>query len=273
MFFVFKRNKFFWRFTSFVIFFLKSIRQGKSRNIFMKKMLASILNMDAKPGNYIKIEQVRNLLRGNPELIELEQFGAGSFKQNPKEIKVKDIAEQSLSKPWQCKILYRLGRETGAKTIVELGTSLGISTSYLASLNHGSTVYTFEGSTVLTQYARVVFNSLNLNNIEISEGNFDTTLPETLKKLTQVDFSFIDGNHTFEATKKYFEWLLKKSSDQSVIIMDDIYWSKEMHKAWIEIIKHPKVKASIDMYKFGIIFLNPEAAGHYKVFTKNLFDI
>ncbi|HRQ29926.1 MAG TPA: class I SAM-dependent methyltransferase [Saprospiraceae bacterium] len=236
-------------------------------------MLGSILKMDLKPGNYIKIEQVRNLLRGNPELIELEQFGAGSFNKNPKEVQVKDIAEQSLSKPWQCKILFRLGRETGAKTIIELGTSLGISTSYLASLNHGSTVYTFEGSHVLTQYARVVFNSLNLNNIEISEGNFDTTLPEILKKLPHVDFSFIDGNHTFEATKKYFDWLVNKSSDHSVIVMDDIYWSKEMYRAWKEIIKHPKVKASINLYKFGIIFLNPKAAGHYKVFTKNLFDI
>lgn len=238
----------------------------------MNKTLASLLNSTINPGNSEKIEQVRNQLRGNPEMIEMAEFGAGSSVNQTKEVAVKDIAEYVLSKPWQCRILYRLGKETGAKTIVELGTSLGISTSYLASLNNGTKVYTFEGTHLLTQYARVVFSSLNLSNIELIEGNFDVTLPEILKDLPEVNLSFIDGNHSYASTKKYFDWIIHKSKEESVIVMDDIYWSQGMNRAWKEIIKHPRVTASIDMYKFGIVFLNPKASGHFKVFTKKVFD-
>jgi predicted O-methyltransferase YrrM len=267
-----KVNKVVWRLKSFLGFYLSVKFSGKNYNDFIKKMLDSMLDKQIRPANQHQIEQVRNQLRGTPELIELENYGAGSYLNPVMEMSVKDIAENALSKPWQCRILYRLAKETGSKTIFELGSSLGISTSYLASLNHGTKVYTFEGSNLLSQYANVVFSSLNLSNIEMIEGNFDLTIPPTLEKISAVDFSFIDGNHTYESTIRYFNWILKKSTDRSVIVMDDIYWSPEMNKAWKEVMAHPMIKASIDFYKFGVLFLNPEASGHFKVFNKNVID-
>ena len=207
---------------------------------------------------YEAIEKLRLLLLQNEEVLTIEDFGAGSRTGLTKQRKVKDIAASSLKPKKFAQLMFRMIDYYQPTNILELGTSLGITTSYLASAKINSHITTMEGSSAVANVAQKNFNYLNLKNITIVEGNFDTTLVPTLQQLQQIDFAFIDGNHRYQPTVNYFQQLLPFTHDESIVIFDDIHWSKEMEQAWEEIKNHPSVKLSIDLFFIGIIFFKKE---------------
>jgi predicted O-methyltransferase YrrM len=115
-----------------------------------------------------------------------------------------------------------------------------------------------EGAPEIAAVARENFMKLGIGNIEVITGNFDQTLSSTLSKLETIDFAFIDGNHRYEPTVSYFEQMLKKSNNNTIIILDDIYWSKEMEQAWEWVKNHEQVRLTIDLFAIGIVVLRPE---------------
>jgi predicted O-methyltransferase YrrM len=80
-------------------------------------------------------------------------------------------------------------------TILELGTSLGITTGYLALGNQQANVITMEGSVAIAEKALENFRDMNLKNVKLVQGNFDDTLSKVLTALERIDMAFVDGNH------------------------------------------------------------------------------
>jgi hypothetical protein len=76
--------------------------------------------------------------------------------------------------------------------------------------------------------------------------------------LSHIDLAYIDGNHRYEPTLRYFQQLLPKKQHHSIFIFDDIHWSAEMEKAWSEIKAHPEVTLSIDLFFMGLVFFRQE---------------
>ena len=103
-----------------------------------------------------------------------------------------------------------------------------------------------------------MFKKNNTKGIEVVKGNFKHTLPLLFMKLNTFDLLYIDGDHTYDSTKFYFETALKYKHNNSVIIFDDIYWSKEMTRCWREIKEHHEVNLSIDCFYFGMVFFKNE---------------
>src|SRR5690606_13128357 len=103
---------------------------------------------------------------------------------------VSQIAKNSAKPKKYAQLLFRLVNHFAPETIFDLGTSLGITTAYLASARSGATVYSFEGCPETAKLAQENFNGLKLGNIQLIEGNLDETLSETLKKVSKVDFAF-----------------------------------------------------------------------------------
>ena len=69
---------------------------------------------------------------------------------------------------------------------------------------------------------------------------------------------YIDGNHTYEATLRYFNLLLPQCTANTVLIFDDIYWSKAMTDAWTTIKQNEKVRLTIDVFQLGFVFFRTE---------------
>ena len=145
-----------------------------------------------------------------------------------------------------------------AKNIVELGTSLGLSSFYLAAAASDIKVDTFEGNPYFVQFVESQKKKYTIENVNIISGNFDTTFPSYLSDKPVIDLAFIDGNHRKEATIKYTEWTMDHLSENAVIVLDDIHWSKGMFEAWNSLKNHYRVTASIDMYTMGILFFNKD---------------
>lgn len=199
-------------------------------------------------------------MRRTSDRIAITDFGAGSKVNASRERTIRDIARNSQKPARFGRLLYRLARHFGAKTILDLGTSLGLTTAYLAEaarLNDGR-VLTFEGCPQTAAVARTNFAHLNLQNTTVIVGNIDETLPEQLAALETIDFVFFDANHRYEPTVRYFETCLAKKHNDTVFVFDDIHWSDEMEQAWAYISKHPSVSVTIDLFWVGLVFFRHE---------------
>lgn len=234
---------------------------GKGHGIhspFVFDFVVNVLNDKKKYRCYDLVETLRKELLANNATIEVEDFGAGSAVIPFQKRKVNAIAASSLKNKKFAQLLFRIVKCYKPATIVELGTSFGTTTCYLACANEDAKVFTLEGSKSIGEIARVNFKKLNLPNIYFEQGNFEQSFPALLQKINTIDFLFIDGNHRRDATLFYFHECLKKSTPSSIFIFDDIHWSAEMEQAWDLVKQHPSVTLTIDLFFIGIVFFNPD---------------
>lgn len=196
----------------------------------------------------------RKGLRDNLSSIVVEDFGTGkSLSRTIAELECKVAVKEKYGE-----LLYRLVKHFEPAIIVEIGTSIGISSAYMALANPSAKIISLEGSGNLIAKAKQNHVELGIKNIEIIQGNFDETLSSSLHKLSTADLILFDGNHTRAATLQYFHQCLTYVNEKSVFVFDDIYWSKEMNETWEEIKQHPQVTLTIDVYQFGICFFRKE---------------
>ena len=204
------------------------------------------------------LKKIREELMRNSLEVETGGFGAGSKTFQSNKRKVKDIAQRGISSFKQSELLYKLVNYLTCNTCIELGTSLGLITVYLAKANTSGRVISVEGSEALFNLAKGLARESDTNNIQFINADFDTALPELLNEFEKIDFLYIDGNHTYEATWRYFLLALPKLHPGSVVIFDDIYWSEGMTEVWKKIKGHPSVTLSIDTFYLGLIFFREE---------------
>jgi len=202
------------------------------------------------------IEQLRNRLLHSKEVIEVTDFGAGGNGVTNK--KVKDIVRRSSIPPKEGRLLFRLVNFLQPRNMVEMGTSLGISTLYQHKACPEAKMITMEGSPGTSAVAGENFIILKADFIKQVVGDFAETLPGVVKNLPSVDYVFFDGNHRKEATLGYFHEFLPIASSSCVFVFDDIRWSEGMLQAWKEIIKEPAAKVTVDLFSLGLVFFNTQ---------------
>ena len=210
---------------------------------------------------YGQIEQRRHAMLANDTVVNILDLGAGSSIAKGSEKQVREIARQSLKSPKYAKLLFRIAKHyfgAGSPEMLELGTSLGITSSYLALANPAGILTTIEGSPEIAEIAQENFSALGITNVRPVIGNFDSKLPQVLRVSNAVDLAFVDGNHREKPTLDYFSQLLEKKSDASIFIFDDIHWSAGMEKAWRQVKSHPAVTLSIDLFFIGIVFFSAD---------------
>ena len=225
---------------------------------FVFDFITKVLNDKTDYPVYDKIELLREELKNDRRVLNIKDFGAGSRVDSSKQRKVSAIANSALKPKKFGQLLFRMVRYFEPAVILELGTSLGVTTSYLAAGNSKANVITMEGASEVAAVAKKNFGHAGLKNIRIVEGNFDETLPSVLQNLDKIDFAFIDGNHRKLPTLEYFNQLKKKIHSGSVLIFDDIHWSKEMEEAWSQLINDATVTLSIDLFFIGILFFKDD---------------
>lgn len=212
-----------------------------------------------------EIEYVREKMLQDGRVIDFVDYGSGQVNgengTGKDERRVRDIAKNSLASRKYAQMLSRLVNWLGEKyegkeglVIVELGTSLGITTAYLATMDSRNKVLTFEGCKAVAEVAKENWKELNISNIECVVGEIDERALE--ERLEHVDMAFIDANHTYEYTYRYFDVLAEKVHEKSVVVVDDIHHSEEMETAWKRICADERVTSTMDLYQMGLVFFD-----------------
>ncbi|MDA3967583.1 MULTISPECIES: O-methyltransferase [Helicobacter] len=211
-----------------------------------------------------KIEKRRDELKESDIVLDIVDYGAGKAdekrtkEQMKKGVELKvalsDFATIGVKKEKALQI-YEIFQTLNPKTILELGTCCGFSSSYMAHFLPECKIYTIEGSESLAKVARENHKFFNLENIEVIEGRFDAILDGVLDRISPIDFAFIDGHHNKEATLEYFKTILPFMSGGGVMLFDDISWNDSMKEAWREILDSSVYESYTDYSWMGAIWL------------------
>ncbi|MET0300756.1 MAG: class I SAM-dependent methyltransferase [Flavitalea sp.] len=245
---------------------------GKGHGVhspFVFDFIKFVMNDKTIYPEYVLIEKQRKKLLNDHEEISVVDFGAGpsgiqsefSQRSNSGNIynrKFSDIARKALKPKKFGQLLFRIVKHYHPAVNIELGTSLGITSSYIATGNKNGFLQTFEGADSVAGKAIKNFTEAGIKNISVITGNIDQTLLSALSNTGPVDFVFMDGNHRYEPTVRYFSELLPYLHEYSIVILDDIHWSKEMEDAWEHCRKQESVTLSIDLFYIGLLFFRKE---------------
>jgi predicted O-methyltransferase YrrM len=221
---------------------------------FVFDIVSRVFRNKTDPAVVRNIEMLRAGLLKDKRVIEVTDLGACADNQTDNKRKVSSIARYSAVSGKYGMLLANMAAEFGSPLVVEFGTSLGISTMYLA-LSCGETpVFSMEGCPATAEIAGENFQKAGLKNIRLSVGPFEEKIPEIIERGISPGLVFIDGNHRKEPLLYYFKTMAGISDKNSVIIIDDINYSREMSEAWNEIKQNGKVSITIDIFRMGIVF-------------------
>lgn len=249
---------------SFISYWLDAVDAHSLHSPFLYNFYTKVvLSKEINP-KFTLIEEIRNTLLKDERILTVSDFGSGSQVLKNSSRTVRDIARTSSSQEKYSIIYAKLISYFQCKTIFDLGTSLGINTLYLASSEHGE-VTSFEGSPEIASVAHHSVGNLTATNIRIIEGNLDSTLLAEVQSVSTIDLVFMDANHRYEPTLRYFNTLIQKMNERGIIIVDDIHYSAEMNQAWNELKQHGLVRASADLYRCGILFFDPSLNNQHVV--------
>jgi predicted O-methyltransferase YrrM len=245
------------RIISFIAHWLNRVDEHSIHSPYFFDFYKKVIRASRYDAPNESIEVIRKSLLEKHTSYPIRDLGAGSqtLPRKPDRT-LAQIARASLSSTRLAMLYSAIVRYTEASYILELGTSMGLTTLYLAR-EKGTRVYTFEGDPTLASVALTHIEMLDVKNIELIEGNLDSTLPDFLQQTDKINFVLMDANHRYEPTLRYFTLLSRRLNEQSIVVVDDIHWSAEMEKAWNELYRHPLVYGSIDLYRCGILFFDP----------------
>jgi len=199
-------------------------------------------------------------------LMEHRRLKKDTSRSGGEERKVGSFVRQSSVSEKQGKLLYRIARWVAPEMMVELGTGLGLSTLYLAKGSPGTPLHSIEANTERASFAAQLVSRLQLGPVSIHWGEMEEKLKDILPLMPGKYLAYVDGNHYYEPTIRYVKSLIGRAGEEAVIVMDDIYWSREMQGAWKEVISWPEVRVSIDLFHMGILLLRKDLhPAHLKI--------
>jgi len=204
------------------------------------------------------INKRREELKASDLEVKVVDYGAGSTNFKGSLRRVKALARHSSIASKYGELLFRLLQSQKVTNILELGTSIGLSTLYFALADKRRQIVSIEGCSETANVARETFKKMDCLNVEQVVAQFSDALPNIVAQMPQLDFVFFDGHHEKEATLDYFNACLPKVGNDSIFVFDDIHWSKGMEEAWEAICSHPKVTVSLDLFQLGIVFFKQE---------------
>jgi predicted O-methyltransferase YrrM len=212
------------------------------------------------PVGTLPIEALRSALLNSTESLTITDMGAGSRRGNNPIRSVATIAKNAQKPARYAWLLHRLVLRFNARHVLELGTSLGLTTAYLANAvaQTNGQLSSFEGCPNTAALARTHLDQLGYSATNLIVGNLDDTLAKTVAQLPQIDLAFFDANHRYEPTVQYFTTCLSSIHNDTVFIFDDIHWSEGMEQAWAVIKEHPAVQVTIDLFGVGLVFFRRE---------------
>jgi predicted O-methyltransferase YrrM len=234
-------------------YWLNAVDEHSLHSPFFFDFYTNIVKRSTRDGKIQSIEKLRQELLSNKRKVTINDLGSARSKNQRS---ISSIARTSLSSARFSGLYKKIIDHFNSRTVVELGTSLGVNTLYLAH-KQDAQVVTFEGSEALANIATLTFEFAGAKNILLIQGNIDTTLPAYLQTVRKLDFVFIDANHLYQPTLSYFHQVITKVTETSIVVLDDIHYSADMQKAWHEIKNHKLVYGSADLFRCGILFFDP----------------
>ena len=237
-------------------FLLKSSNQHGIHSPFVYDLITKCFYDKTPFSAYHNLKALRNELIYNQDLVKVKHYSEASKVFQSNHQKISTIVKGEGSSYKKQKQLYRITNYFKPKNVLELGTSVGLGSAAMAIASNNSIIKTVEVNKNISDIAKKVFKSYQLKNIQIDTSSFKDFFKKS--NYENLDLVYLDGTCDKESTIENFNSLLKYSHNESVFIINNIYWSKEMTEAWNIIKKQKEITVSIDTYYLGFLFFRKE---------------
>ncbi|NOX84710.1 MAG: class I SAM-dependent methyltransferase [Chlorobi bacterium] len=244
-----------WQVTAYLNYLRKTKTRYNIHSPFVYDLIENVFKDKTRYKEFRELNRLRKKYARRTDKVETMDFGAAAGNKDYI-VRVKtvgDVVKKTGHTKKQLEMLFRLTRYFKPENILEFGTSVGISASYLSKGYPPAKMITMEGSMGLTTIANETFENHNLN-IEVEIGEFGAILDNIINNVDKLDMVFFDGNHRKKSTLRYFNKCMKRAHEGSVFMFDDIHWSRGMNKAWKKIKKDKRVSITVDLYWIGLVF-------------------
>jgi predicted O-methyltransferase YrrM len=249
-------------------------RRLKEASLPLAKAINALWENELTPEERVwidKIQSLRDKLSSSEAQVSFVSYAVGKADDPVSEEVMNQGRTETQSIRWLCKsasgshlytlLLFKIIREFKLNTCLELGTCLGISASYQAAalkVNGQGILTTLEGAEALARLSEENFAELGLDNVNVIVGRCEDTLDKTINDIKPIDYVFIDARHDEKANLEYFEQIIPGVSGKSVLVFDDIAWSKGMRRAWKTISSDKRINLVLDMRRIGLCIIDNE---------------
>ena len=173
---------------------------------------------------------------------------------NGKETTIAELAKQSLPDKYN-QLLFRIIAYFKPKSILEIGSSLGISTAYLAAANENNQVDGVESNELVAIISKQNFRELSLQNVSI-ETLLDTLLTEAKRDKKTYDLIFV--NDISEGISDIYLKISSLLNEDTIVVFRDINSSSAINKSWTKIKHQATITISIELFGMGFVFFRKE---------------
>ncbi len=216
-----------------------------------------ILNKDFTTNSALEVENYRKDLLSNSNSIEILDCGTGSKTLKSAKRIINKIAKTSAIKSKHGVLFQKIVSKYDVKSVLELGTSLGVGTMYFALADKNIKVTSIEACPETYKFTKSKFAQKGITNVEFINNDFDSVFDNNELASQKFDLIYIDGNHNSKSLIKYYEYISKNlATDRCIYIIDDINWSADMYRAWKYLCNKNKDAFNVNMFRVGLIFKN-----------------
>ena len=153
-------------------------------------------------------------------------------------------------------LLFRLTNYFKSKNILQIGTTMGLSTLYLTSYATGLKCIALENVPEFATTARQAFAKEGRNPVDLRIGNYKDLLPQALNDINSLDFVFFNTLYEQHNNLWLFNECMKYAHNDTVFVFEGIKASRKMRELWEEICACPEVTVTLDLYSLGIVLFN-----------------
>ena len=225
---------------------------------FVYDFIRNVLINKKKYPAYKQIAQLCKRLKKDHHIVDIEDFCERTIIPISQKVKMADLYRSRVKPAKYDQLFFRMARHYKSQYVLEIASSLGITTSYLAIANPDTTIVTYEESEAIAKIAAQNFSSLSIKNTIQILDNINSPLKDTLNKITQLDFVFVNGNNCKETILFYWNMLYNKAHNETLFIFDKIHGGTEMEEVWKEIQQLDMVTCTIDLFFIGIVSIRKE---------------
>ncbi|OYU84997.1 MAG: methyltransferase [Flavobacterium sp. BFFFF2] len=252
------------RLQSYLIFWWRSSNQHGVHSPFVFRWVTQCLYAP-KSTHWKTWMAWRKQLLSATHTFELTDFGAKSSRSESNFRTQSQLVRWAGTSPLKAQLLIQNAAYFQPKTVLELGTSLGLGTYAFHLGNPESQITTLEGDPAIQQHVATLFKQLHCENIVSQCIQFQDWLCEP-NLSNSFDLIFFDGHHQGDAMLRYAKQLLRCTHEGTLWIWDDIYWSVSMKQAWDEVCTWPEVTVSVDTFHLGFLFFRTgQAKEHFVI--------
>jgi len=210
---------------------------------YLFRLITAVLEEKLPFYHFARIECLRKELK-----TDIASFDKDTGKRNPNRFAKTEASCGQL--------LFRLIQDAHYKTVLELGTSTGLETQYMAFANQKARCISVTTSAEIAAIALEGFKKQGLKNIELLLLQNDETPEKILNELGTLDFVLFNKFSGEKENLIQFEKCLLKKNKDSLFVFMNIHSNPDALNAWKTIRTHSEVQVTIDLYHLGIVIFN-----------------